>query len=69
MQMVWQSEVVFASLDMKEIDIYANSQGTSSIQNQGKTYTNTVADLIDENKKQKIELDGQRKFWMIWKQN
>jgi len=44
-----------------EGDIYANSQGTSSIQNRGKTYTNAVANLIDENKRQKLELDGQKK--------
>ena len=42
-------------------DIYANSEGTSSIQNRGKTYTNAVANLIDQNKRQKIELDGQKK--------
>ena len=44
-----------------EGDIYANSQGTCSIQNCGKTYTNTVATLVDENKRQKIELDSQKK--------
>ena len=42
-------------------DFYANSQGTSSIQNRGKTYTNAVANLIDQNKRQKIELDSQKK--------
>ena len=41
-----------------EGDIYTNSQGTCSIQNRGKTYTNTVATLIDKNKRQKIELDS-----------
>ena len=39
-------------------DIYTNSQGTCSIQNCVKTYTNTVATLIDKNKRQKIELDS-----------
>jgi len=42
-------------------DIYTNSQETCSIQNLGKTYTNTVATSVDENKRQKIELDSQKK--------
>ncbi|KAJ8429024.1 hypothetical protein Cgig2_015003 [Carnegiea gigantea] len=42
-------------------DIYTNSQGPCSIQNCGKTNTNTFATLVDENKRQKIELDSQKK--------
>ncbi|KAJ8434566.1 hypothetical protein Cgig2_014397 [Carnegiea gigantea] len=44
-----------------EGDIYTNSQGPCSIQNRGKAYTNTFATLVDENKRQKIELDSQKK--------
>ncbi|KAJ8425840.1 hypothetical protein Cgig2_008292 [Carnegiea gigantea] len=44
-----------------EGDIYTNSQGSCSIQNRGKAYTNTFATLVDENKRQKIELDSQKK--------
>ncbi|KAJ8431387.1 hypothetical protein Cgig2_022612 [Carnegiea gigantea] len=42
-------------------DIYTNTQGPCSIQNRGKAYTNTFATLVDENKRQKIELDSQKK--------
>ena len=45
----------------QEGDIYTNSQGICSIKNRGKTYPNTVAALVDENKGQKIELDSQKK--------
>ncbi|KAJ8440390.1 hypothetical protein Cgig2_019379 [Carnegiea gigantea] len=44
-----------------EEDIYTNSQGSCSIQNRGKAYANTFATLVDENKRQKIELDSQKK--------
>ena len=44
-----------------EGDIYTNSQGSCSIQNRGKAYANTFATLVDENKRQKIELDSQKK--------
>ncbi|KAJ8425591.1 hypothetical protein Cgig2_011794 [Carnegiea gigantea] len=43
-------------------DIYTNSQGLCSIQNHGKAYANTFATLVDENKRQKIELDSQKKL-------
>ncbi|KAJ8440286.1 LOW QUALITY PROTEIN: hypothetical protein Cgig2_031600 [Carnegiea gigantea] len=42
-------------------DIYTNSQGPCSIQNRGKAYTNTFATLVDENKRQEIELHSQKK--------
>jgi len=45
----------------QEGDIYTNSQGICSVQNRGKTYTNAVATLVDENKRQKIKLDSQKK--------
>ncbi|KAJ8421072.1 hypothetical protein Cgig2_018488 [Carnegiea gigantea] len=44
-----------------EEDIYTNSQGPCSIQNHGKAYTNIFATLVFENKRQKIQLDSQKK--------
>ncbi|KAJ8425568.1 hypothetical protein Cgig2_012311 [Carnegiea gigantea] len=45
----------------EQMKIWIDANGPCSIQNHGKAYTNTFATLVDKNKRQKIELDRQKK--------